>query len=150
MFISGFRSPLAQSHQDTIRVLPFILLISHENAMSGKGICIKLIHVRKNILTIDSFYGIRGFISLEASPTHSSLENGKKEMGNYVESHLIRDEAVVYAARLHWVIYLKPKAFLSLWIGPFIQRTTSEFAITNKRIIIKVVPYVVSFPNYTI
>jgi len=43
-------------------------------------------------------------------------------MGNYVESHLIRGETVVYSANLHWIIYLTPKAILTLWIGPFIQQ----------------------------
>ena len=59
-------------------------------------------------------------------------------MGNYVDSHLIKGESVVFSARLHWKIYLTPKAFLTLWIAPMIQQATSEFAITTKRIIIKV------------
>jgi uncharacterized membrane protein YdbT with pleckstrin-like domain len=59
-------------------------------------------------------------------------------MGNYVDSHLIRGETVVYTAKLHWIIYLTAKAILTLGIGPFIQQATSEFAITTKRIIIKV------------
>jgi len=59
-------------------------------------------------------------------------------MGNYVDSHLIKNETVVYEAKLHWIIYLTPKALLSLWIAPFIRKATSEFAITTKRVIIKV------------
>jgi uncharacterized membrane protein YdbT with pleckstrin-like domain len=58
-------------------------------------------------------------------------------MGNYVDSHLIMGETVVYSAKLHWIIYLTAKAILTLWIAPFIQRATSEFAITTKRVIIK-------------
>ncbi len=58
-------------------------------------------------------------------------------MGNYVNSHLIMGETVVYSAKLHWIIYLTAKAILTLWIAPFIQRATSEFAITTKRVIIK-------------
>ncbi len=58
-------------------------------------------------------------------------------MGNYVDSHLIMGETVVYSAKLHWIIYLTVKAILTLWIAPFIQRATSEFAITTKRVIIK-------------
>ena len=58
-------------------------------------------------------------------------------MGNYVNSHLIMGETVVYSAKLHWIIYLTAKAILTLWIGPSIQRATSEFAITTKRVIIK-------------
>lgn len=59
-------------------------------------------------------------------------------MGRYVDSHLIRGETVVYSAKLHWIIYLTPKALLTLWIMPYIQQVTSEFAITTKRVIIKV------------
>jgi uncharacterized membrane protein YdbT with pleckstrin-like domain len=58
-------------------------------------------------------------------------------MGNYVNSHLIMGETVVYSAKLHWIIYMTAKAILTLWIAPFIQRATSEFAITTKRVIIK-------------
>ena len=58
-------------------------------------------------------------------------------MGKYVDSHLIKGEAVVYSAKLHWIIYLNPNAIVTLWIAPFIQQATSEFAITTKRIIIK-------------
>ena len=58
-------------------------------------------------------------------------------MGNYVDSHLIKGEAVAYSAKLHWIIYLTLKAVVTLWIAPFIQQATSEFAITTKRIIIK-------------
>jgi hypothetical protein len=56
-------------------------------------------------------------------------------MGNYVDSHLIKGETVVYTAKLHWIIYMNLKAILTLWIGPFIQQATSEFAITTKRVI---------------
>ena len=58
-------------------------------------------------------------------------------MGNYVNSHLIMGETVVYSAKLHWIIYLTAKAILTLWIARFIHRATSEFAITTKRVIIK-------------
>ena len=58
-------------------------------------------------------------------------------MGKYVDSHLIKGETVVYAAQLHWIIYLHPKAIFTLWIAPFIQQATSEFAITTERVIIK-------------
>jgi len=59
-------------------------------------------------------------------------------MGNYVNSHLIMGETVVYSAKLHWIIYLAAKAILTIWIAPFIQQaTSSEFAITTKRVIIK-------------
>ena len=59
-------------------------------------------------------------------------------MGQYVESNLTKDEKVLYEAKLHWMIFVSLKALLTLFIAPIIQFTTSEFAITNKRVIIKV------------
>ena len=59
-------------------------------------------------------------------------------MGNYVDTHLIQNERVVYTAKLHWKIFFTPKALFTFGIAPLIQQATSEFAITNKRVIIKV------------
>jgi uncharacterized membrane protein YdbT with pleckstrin-like domain len=59
-------------------------------------------------------------------------------MGNYVQSNLSKDEQVIYEAQLHWIIFVSLKAILTLFIAPLIARATSEFAITNKRIIMKV------------
>jgi uncharacterized membrane protein YdbT with pleckstrin-like domain len=59
-------------------------------------------------------------------------------MGNYVNSQLIKDEKVVYEAKLHWILFVSLKALFTLFIVPIIQYTSSEFAITNKRVIIKV------------
>ena len=59
-------------------------------------------------------------------------------MARYVESNLIRDEHIVYETKLHWIVFFSLKALLTLFIAPLIARATSEFAITNKRIIIKV------------
>jgi len=59
-------------------------------------------------------------------------------MGNYVQSNLGKDEQVIYEAKLHWIIFVSLKAVLTLFIAPLIAQKTSEFAITNKRIIIKV------------
>jgi uncharacterized membrane protein YdbT with pleckstrin-like domain len=78
----------------------------------------------------------------------------------YIESNLLPDEEVVYRARLHWIIFWKPCAlifcgtvFLLLQpivgmvvvaigllalIAPMIAYATSEFGVTNKRVIIKV------------
>lgn len=58
-------------------------------------------------------------------------------MGNYVNNHLIRDEQVMYETDYHWIIFISIKAVLTLFIKPMIERWTSEFAITNKRVIIK-------------
>ena len=76
----------------------------------------------------------------------------------YIEANLLADEQLVFKARLHWIIFLKPFAlvFLGL-IFPFIQPIiggvvmliglaasaptivdylSSEFGVTNKRVII--------------
>lgn len=39
---------------------------------------------------------------------------------------------------MHWIIFLSPANIFTLWLQPFIRRATSEYAITNKRVIIKV------------
>lgn|ERR1022692_315097 len=81
---------------------------------------------------------------------------------SYVESNLLPNEQITYRARLHRIIYLFPAvmfviAFLVVlgggsWIAgsalgviglvlllpPWIKSISSEFAITNKRILIKV------------
>jgi len=59
-------------------------------------------------------------------------------MASYVHSHLTPNEQVAYEARLHWIIFFHPGNLFTLFLGPFIRRATSEFAITNKRIVIKV------------
>jgi len=58
-------------------------------------------------------------------------------MGSYVDSVLVRGERVEYQAKLHWKIYFTAKALFTLWISPIIRQLTSEFVITNKRIIMK-------------
>lgn len=78
----------------------------------------------------------------------------------YIESNLLADEQIVYKAKLHSVIFWKPCALIMLGvvfllilpiagmivlaiglialIPPVIDYTTSEFGVTNKRVIIKV------------
>ena len=58
-------------------------------------------------------------------------------MGNYVQDNLISGENVVYETRLHWIVFLSLRGLLTLWIWPLIEYWTSEFAITNKRVIVK-------------
>jgi len=55
----------------------------------------------------------------------------------YVEDNLSKDERVLYRAHLHWVLFLSFKALLTLFLSPMIQRWTSEFAVTNRRVVIK-------------
>ncbi len=59
-------------------------------------------------------------------------------MGSYVHNNLISGEQVVYEARLHWIIFFSLRSVFTLLIFPLIDRWTSEFAITNKRVIMKV------------
>lgn len=59
-------------------------------------------------------------------------------MPSYIHQVLTPNEHVAYEARLHWIIFLSPANLFSLWLKPFLRRATSEFAITNKRVVIKV------------
>lgn len=58
-------------------------------------------------------------------------------MANYVENHLIRGEHIEYKTTYHWIIFLHWKSILTLFIRPLLVRWSDEFAITNKRVIIK-------------
>jgi len=58
-------------------------------------------------------------------------------LGSYVDSVLVKGERVEYQAKLHWCIYWTAQAVFSLWISPIIRQMTSEFVITNKRVIMK-------------
>jgi uncharacterized membrane protein YdbT with pleckstrin-like domain len=77
----------------------------------------------------------------------------------YIESNLLPDETLVYKVRLHWIIFWKLCALIILGIvflfiqpiiggiailigvlgllSPVIDYATSEFGVTNKRVIIK-------------
>ena len=85
---------------------------------------------------------------------------------SYVDSNLLEGERVVYRTRLHWKLFLAPILFALVvlvplgWIGlygtwnafawiplglailwlvsAFIKRQTSEFVVTNKRVLMKV------------
>lgn len=59
-------------------------------------------------------------------------------MTSYVCQVLTKNEHVAYEARLHWIIFLSPVNIFTFWLQPFIRQATSEYAITNKRVIIKV------------
>ena len=78
----------------------------------------------------------------------------------YIESNLLADETVVHRASLHWLVYWQAMlagiaAVALMWIEPlagaialglavvlaippFIAKSTSEFGVTSKRVIIKV------------
>ncbi|MGD0022133.1 MAG: PH domain-containing protein [Smithellaceae bacterium] len=82
---------------------------------------------------------------------------------SYIEQNLMNGESIVYESKLHWVIFLRPAMcfivaiiFFSsgshvepfgglfvligivIGIASFINYKTSEFGITNKRVIVKV------------
>ena len=78
----------------------------------------------------------------------------------YIESNLLPDEKIIYKAGLHWIIFWKSCALVILGgiflliqpiiggvviligffalLSPLIDYATSEFGVTNKRVIIKV------------
>ena len=58
-------------------------------------------------------------------------------MGKYVDNNLVGGEKVEYEAFYHWIIFCNLTAILTLFIAPLIWKYTDEFAITNKRVIIK-------------
>lgn len=58
-------------------------------------------------------------------------------MGKYINNNLIKEEKVVLETTYHWIIFCNLRAFMTLFIAPFIDKKTDEFAITNKRVIIK-------------
>ncbi|HEV2442680.1 MAG TPA: PH domain-containing protein [Stellaceae bacterium] len=85
---------------------------------------------------------------------------------SYVDSTLLPGEQVTFRTHLHWIIFVRAAAVvligviflvsahysaslsviggilvligLVLWLAAYIHRRTSEFAVTNKRIIVKV------------
>lgn len=58
-------------------------------------------------------------------------------MGRYIDNNLIRDEKVELETTYHWIIFCNLRALFTLFIAPLIDLYTDEFAITNKRVIIK-------------
>jgi uncharacterized membrane protein YdbT with pleckstrin-like domain len=58
-------------------------------------------------------------------------------MGTYIEANLIRGEAVHYEAKPHWILFLSWRSVFTLGVLPLIEYWTSEFAVTNKRLIMK-------------
>lgn len=58
-------------------------------------------------------------------------------MGKYIDNNLINEEHVIFETSYHWIIFCNLRAILTLFIAPVIDKYTDEFAITNKRVIIK-------------
>jgi len=55
-------------------------------------------------------------------------------MGKYVNSTLISSETVIQEAKYHWFIFFSLRMVLLL---PVIDYLTSEFVVTNKRVVMK-------------
>ena len=58
-------------------------------------------------------------------------------MGSYVENNLIKDEHVEFETTYHWIIFCSLRAVFTLFISPLLDRYADEFAVTNKRVIVK-------------
>lgn len=58
-------------------------------------------------------------------------------MGTYVDNNLIRDEQVEFETSYHWIIFFNIRALFTLFIAPMLDRYADEFAVTNKRVIVK-------------
>ncbi|WP_447983970.1 PH domain-containing protein [Nitrospira sp. Nam74] len=56
----------------------------------------------------------------------------------YIDANLIRGETVVYQAKPHWILFISWRSLLTLGILPMIDYWTSEFAVTDKRVIMKI------------
>ena len=59
-------------------------------------------------------------------------------MGSYVDSNLVKGEYVVYEAENHWINFISFRSIFTIFILPLIDNWSSEYAITNRRVIIKV------------
>ena len=59
-------------------------------------------------------------------------------MGGYVAANLIRGESVIYEAKPHWILFVSWRSLFTLGLLPLVEYRTSEFAVTNKRLIMKV------------
>lgn len=55
----------------------------------------------------------------------------------YIDANLIRGETVVYQAKPHWILFISWRSLVTLGILPMIDYWTSEFAVTDKRVIMK-------------
>jgi uncharacterized membrane protein YdbT with pleckstrin-like domain len=58
-------------------------------------------------------------------------------MGHYVNNNLIKNEQVEFETGYHWIIFFNFRALLTLFIAPMLDRFSDEFAITNRRVIMK-------------
>lgn len=57
---------------------------------------------------------------------------------SYVEDNLLTHERVLLQTHRHWITFLTWRGILTLFIGPWLDRKCSEFAVTDRRVMIKV------------
>ena len=57
---------------------------------------------------------------------------------SYVQDNLLNGEQVVAITWRHWITFLTWRGLFTLFIAPWLDRRSSEFAVTNRRLIIKV------------
>jgi len=55
----------------------------------------------------------------------------------FVKKSLGPGETIEYETSFHWIIFFSWKSIFTLFLSPLIDTLTSEFAITNQRVIIK-------------
>lgn len=55
----------------------------------------------------------------------------------YVQEHLLHEEKIAYETQTHWGIFISIKSLLTLGILPLLEKVTSHFAITDKRVMLK-------------
>lgn len=59
-------------------------------------------------------------------------------MGKYIDTHLIKDETVIFETKFHWIIFINIYSILVIPIlFTMFNMLGSEFAITSKRVIMK-------------
>lgn len=56
---------------------------------------------------------------------------------SYVLDNLLKNERILYEARLHWTLFFSLRSLFTLTLSAWIQRASSEFAVTNRRVMIK-------------
>ncbi len=67
-------------------------------------------------------------------------------MGRYIDENLANDEKLIYETRFHWIVFRWTVFWLIVFfplgiilgVYNFIKRKSSEFAVTDKRTLIKV------------
>jgi uncharacterized membrane protein YdbT with pleckstrin-like domain len=55
----------------------------------------------------------------------------------YIDDNLLSGEQITYRTRLHWIVYLSLRGIFTLFLAPFIQRKTTELAVTSRRVVVK-------------